>query len=157
VVLALSSEMHSQVQRMIFTTLQRAVTPLLDTQRSASVATIATDNDVHKVFLDGLRSVLEQCGEALVTGWDIAFSTIDSVFVSGNISGHPVQDTQSTISARSPRLLRPAFGSLQLICSDFLASLPNSCLIMLVDTLFKFSTQDDDLNISLTVSQFPGV
>lgn len=149
-VLSMPSEVHGTIQHRIFTTLQNAVRPLFDPQRTTSVATISTDVDVHKVVLDGLRSVLEQCGEALVTGWDIAFRIIDSVFSSDNVAVRPSQDTQ--ISARSPRLLRPAFGSLQLICSDFLVSLPNSCLILLVDTLFKFCTQDDDLNISLTAS-----
>ncbi|KAG7149665.1 Protein MON2 like protein [Verticillium longisporum] len=45
-------------------------------------------------------------------------------------------------------------SSLQLICSDFLTSLPNDCFLILVDTLYKFSSQYDDLNIALTTVTF---
>jgi hypothetical protein len=59
---------------------------------------------------------------------------------------------KTKVATISPRLIRSAFNSLQLICSDFLSSLPNSCFLMLVDTLYNFCSQNDDLNISLTVS-----
>src|SRR5690606_2540120 len=52
---------------------------------------------------------------------------------------------------RAVKLIRPSFASLQLICSDFLPSLPNACFLNLVDTLYKFCTQDDELNVALTV------
>jgi len=118
------------------------------------VSSVSTDIDVHRIILEGLKSIIEGCGENLVSGWHIAFEIIDSGFASQK-STQEHQKKKSEIGllcTKSPKLTRSAFGSLQLICSDFLSSLPNSCLLILVDTLYKFCSQDDDLNIALTVS-----
>jgi len=125
---------------------------LESSEREMSVAIHATDVDVHKIILEGLKSILEQCGETFVTGWDIVFDIIGSVFVEDRLhEDGSIKESKAT-TTRSSRLIRSSFNSLQLICSDFLSSLPNSCFIILVDTLYNFCTQDDDLNISLTVS-----
>jgi hypothetical protein len=98
---------------------------------------------------------VEECGESLVQGWEVAFDIIGSVFILKETAGNEKAATDPTlIKTRSPKLVRASFSSLQLIASDFLASLPNSCFLILVDTLYKFSSQDDDLNIALTVSRF---
>lgn len=120
---------------------------------AGSVSSASTDIDVHRILLEGLKSIVEGSGEALVSGWDIAFEIIGSGFLAFN----GIQERRKTpetrmLSTKSPKLTRSAFGSLQLICSDFLSALPNSCLLILVDTLYKFCSQDDDLNIALTVS-----
>lgn len=145
--LSLPDEPRSTIQLRLLQTFRGALQPLESNERDSSVSTHATDIDVHKVILEGLKSILEQCGETFISGWDIAFEIIGSVFVkSGN--DHALKAT----TTRSSRLIRSSFNSLQLICSDFLSSLPNSCFIILVDTLYHFCTQDDDLNISLTVN-----
>ena len=129
--------------------------PLLKHARGASVANVATDVDVHRIILEGLKSIVEGCGENLVSGWDVTFDIIGTVFD----SMPPVAERRGSVAnpglltTRSSKLVRSAFSSLQLICSDFLASLPNSCFLILVDTLYKFCSQDDDLNIALTVSR----
>lgn len=135
--------------------LRDALTPLLRHARGGSVADHATDIDVHRILLEGLKSIIEGCGENLVCGWDTAFDIIGSVFE----TERPVfKEKSKTVSGggilttRSSKLVRSSFGSLQLICSDFLPSLPKSCFLTLVDTLYKFCSQDDDLNIALTVS-----
>lgn len=84
-------------------------------------------------------------------GWDVAFEIIDSVFMAKDTIAEEGRESSKPIGTRSSKLVRSAFGSLQLICSDFLASLPNSCFLILVDALYNFSSQDDDLNIALTV------
>ncbi|PQE03900.1 endosomal peripheral membrane protein [Rutstroemia sp. NJR-2017a BVV2] len=132
------------IQTMLLEALSRALQPLQNKERQTTVAIHSTDVEVHKAILEGLKSILEQCGETFISGWDIAFEIIGSVFV-GN-------DTKT--STRSAKLIRSSFNSLQLICSDFLSSLPNSCFLILVDTLYHFCTQDDDLNISLTTVTF---
>ena len=143
------------IQLRLLECLRDSLSPLNRNSRSASFANVATDIDVHKIILEALKDVLEGCGESLISGWDIAFEIIGSGFrQSGTIQedgGRGSETKPSLLSTRSPKLTRSAFGSLQLICSDFLSSLPNACFLTLVDSLYKFCSQDDDLNISLTV------
>lgn len=145
--LSLPDEPRSVIQLRLLETFRGALQPLESNERESSVAIHSTDIDVHKVILEGLKSILEQCGETFISGWDIAFEIIGSVFIKDTAN----RGFKAT-TTRSSRLIRSSFNSLQLICSDFLSSLPNSCFIILVDTLYNFCTQDDDLNISLTVS-----
>ena len=46
--------------------------------------------------------------------------------------------------------MRTAFQSLQLIVTDFLPTMPCTCLSICVDVTAKFGLQCQDLNISLT-------
>jgi hypothetical protein len=151
--LPLGDDDRSPIQLRLLETLQVALHPLESDDRQASVSSHSIDVDAHKIVLDGLKSMLEQCGETFISGWDIAFDIIGSVFVESNLRDDGSIKESKATTTRSSRLIRSSFNSLQLICSDFLPSLPNSCFLMLVDTLYNFCTQDDDLNISLTVSR----
>ncbi|KAL8284562.1 hypothetical protein RB600_009127 [Gaeumannomyces tritici] len=150
-------EIRGELQLRLLEALRDALLPLQMSHRETTVATHATDIDIHKVILDGLKSIIENCGESLLSGWDITFEIIDSIFLprrlasenEENDDGHP-----EILGTRSVKLIKPSFSSLQLICSDFLDSLPNSCFLHLVDTLYKFSSQDDDLNVALTTVTF---
>lgn len=107
------------------------------------------ETEIHRLALESLRSILEHCGDSLEIGWTSVLTIVNSIFAT------PVND--HTTGAASPRprsqkLVSSAFGSLQLICSDFLNSVPPSHILSLLDTLHSFSAQDQDLNISLTVS-----
>lgn len=139
--LQLPDDLRSGVQLRLLEALNRALIPLQFENRETTVSIHTADIDVHKIILEGLKSLLEQCGETFITGWDIAFEIIGSVFVENSLAEN------SKVSTRSARLIRSSFNSLQLICSDFLSSLPNTCFLILVDTLYRFCTQDDDLNI----------
>lgn len=155
-------EERTAVQNRAFLALRSAIQPLCEVSRDVTATSHPTDIDIHKVVLQGLKDILEQCGETIISGWEIAFEVIGSVFT------HDSQDSDSHMqysdkgrsaprpvpSTRSTKLTRSSFASLQLICSDFLPSLPSSCFLILVDTLYDFCTQDDDLNICLTVSMF---
>lgn len=149
--MSVPDEFRVNIQHRLLHTFRRALEPLETKERDVSVATSTIDIDVHKIILEGFKNLLEQCGETLISGWDVAFEIIGSVFIHGNKPGCEVTDNACHSWSRSPRLIRSSFGSLQLICSDFLSSLPSSCFLILVDTLYNFCTQDDDLNICLTV------
>ncbi|RFU36309.1 hypothetical protein B7463_g41, partial [Scytalidium lignicola] len=152
--LSLPDEDRGAVQLRLLGAFRRALEPLQLTERQGSVSTHTTDVDVHKTVLEGLNSMLEKCGETLVSGWDIAFEIIGSVFLNNDGSDELHLDGSKPSTVRSARLIRSSFNSLQLICSDFLSSLPNSCFLILVNTLYRFCTQDEDLNISLTTVTF---
>ncbi|KAH6981212.1 hypothetical protein BKA56DRAFT_586833 [Ilyonectria sp. MPI-CAGE-AT-0026] len=153
----LPDESRGEIQLRLLVALRSSLVPLLKEDREVSVATHTTDIDIHKIILEGLKSIIESCGESLVSGWDIAFEIIGTIFITKKFN--PVDRRGSLanpilLDTRSGRLIRASFNSLQLICSDFLASLPNSCFLILVDTLYKFCSQDDDLNIALTTVTF---
>lgn len=120
------------------------------------------DTEIHHLALETLKSVLEQWGGVLIAGWEIVFDIISSTFhevesVLSTVGGHNHSTTleqRQSCSTRSPELVRSSFNSLRLICSDFLSSLSTPCILMLVDTLYRFCSQPEDFNISLTVSEF---
>lgn len=146
----LADDVRGQVQFRLLEAFRDALLPLQEEHRERTVASHATDVEIHRVVLEGLKSILENCGETLVNGWDLTFDIIDSIFISEPPSTN-AQNVAKSLTARSTKLIKASFGSLQLICSDFLSSLPNSCFLNLVDTLYKFCSQDDDLNVALTV------
>lgn len=151
----LEEDARAGVQLRLLEALRDALVPLQAEDRDVSVANHGTDVEIHKIILDGLKSMLENCGEALVSGWTIAFDIIGSIFVYRKFGVPERRGTQqSVLMTRSAKLIRPSFNSLELICSDFLAALPNSCFLRLVDTLYEFCTQGDDLNIALTVLSY---
>ncbi|KAI0183579.1 endosomal peripheral membrane protein [Xylaria flabelliformis] len=154
---AQNDETRARVQLRILESLRASLNPLEEENRVASVATYATDIDIHKIILDGLKGLLDECGESLLSGWNVIFEIIGTIFLPRRLSVENSSDeriTQQNLTTRSPRLIRSAFSSLQLVCSDFLSSLPKSCFLILVDTLYKFCSQDDDLNIALTTVTF---
>ncbi|KAJ6259107.1 hypothetical protein Dda_6004 [Drechslerella dactyloides] len=102
------------------------------------------DADIHKSALESLTKMLEHSGENLKSGWDILFNIIKTAFK------QPVEGKISRPAGKSVRLLRTSFASLQLICTDFLGLLPIDCVLVLIDTLYSFCAQVEDLNISLT-------
>lgn len=148
-----TEDVRGEIQSRILGAFRDSLLPLQLENREVSVITHAVDVDIHKIILEGLKNLLENCGESLALGWEITFEIIDSIFISRN-TGSDAPSSQSVLPTRSPKLIRPSFASLQLICSDFLPSLPNACFLNLVDTLYKFCTQDDDLNVALTVCPF---
>ena len=153
---AVSSEpkdARGTIQLRLLKALRSGLAPLESDDRAIAVANHATDIDIHRIILDGLKSLLEGCGEALVSGWDTAFEIIDSIFVERRFPAGNIMEP--VIVTRSARLIKSSFASLQLICSDFLPSLPSSCFLHLVDTLYNFCSQDDDLNVALTVRDHP--
>lgn len=121
-------------------------------QRLNSRISQSCDFEIHKAIIETSRSILEQCGESLVLGWDTVFAIIMSTFdnsVSGDVN---ISDVKRSYVSTSSKILRSSFGPLQLICSDFTSSVPHSCGLTLLETMYAFSSQQQDLNISLTVS-----
>lgn len=156
---SLGDENRGKVQLRLLEALRDSLVPLQMEARASSIANYATDVDIHRAVLDGLKSLLDDGGDTLVSGWDVAFEIIGSIFMNKRFAEDTKgPEAQSTVQlTRSPKLIRSSFNSLQLISSDFLSSLPNSCFLILVDTLYKFCSQHDDLNIALTVNFYAPV
>jgi hypothetical protein len=133
-------------QRQILQSLRAEVSQVVkvnDPEDSLNIG--AAESDIHVSAIDTLNKVLDQCGSKLVDGWDIVFEIINTVF-----EETPTRQK----SDRLPRLIKSGFESLNLICNDFLAVLPEKCLMNLVNTLSKFCHQGRDLNISFASISF---
>ncbi|MCJ1311492.1 hypothetical protein MMC25_005164 [Agyrium rufum] len=113
--------------------------------------------DIHRRTLQCLQAVLAQYGDTLSDGWADVFYLLTSVFES-KVNGHtltfPNGDSQPNIQLRAPNLVRASFGPLELICSDFLDSVPTDHFDSLVLAISKFCIQQQDFNISLTATNF---
>ena len=138
--------------------LERLVKALHVGKVAETRTTKSCDAEIHRLSLETLRSSLELCGDSLVSGWDSIFTIIASAFDDNGGSFNQTSQPDAVGSARvihakSSQLVRSSFGSLQLICSDFLVSVPSTCLPMLLEITQSFCLQRDDFNISLTVSQ----
>ena len=110
------------------------------------------DDEIHRLLLEAVRAILEHCGDSLVSGWRTVFNILMTTFDTSVAAGGIERIDLSILRTSSAKLVRSSFGSLQLICSDYLQSVPLSCLPMLIDTLYFFCSQALDFNISLTVS-----
>lgn len=129
------------------------------------LASRSMDLEIHDAALETLKSVLEGSGQSIVAGWDLVFDLISSVF-EGTSSGTVGEETAiispRAISSkqigpptvRSPKLVRTAFDSLQLVASDFISLLPATCLLDLIKCFSCFASQAEDFNISLTTTTF---
>lgn len=143
-------------QKMVFSSLNMLVRRLYEQDDDLS----NVDIDIHNKVLDSVRAVLEKSGEALTAGWDTMIAIIGSVFDIDDTEelqreNGVIKEGWLKLSSQfvAPYLGRSAFGVMQLLCSDFLAPLPQTCLSPLVEILFRFASQTSDLNISLTVSR----
>ena len=149
------------VQQRSLSALQNGIKALQGRHNMKPGLLMPADADVQQSFLDSLRSILERCGDSIVTGWNTVFYIIGTTFVP---DGHSTsyQDGEPKAEAKreshhtgviSIKLARTAFSSLQLICSDFLNIIPKSCASALTNLLSQFCSQTSDMNISLTVWQ----
>lgn len=163
--ISMYDEQREQIQARILATLQRQISVLRLNDIQTKDAYSDTDVRVHQIALDALKNVIEQCGESLVAGWASVLDSLLSVFLPENEprdSEHRKRNEQGDrkyesriVRVVSRSLARSAFATVQLVCSDFLASVPDACLSTLLELLLNFCGQQDDLNMSLTVSSTP--
>lgn len=160
--ISMYDEQREQIQARILATLQRQILVLRLNDIKTKGEYSDVDVRVHQIALDALKSVIEQCGESLVAGWASVLDSLMSVFLpsekaqedaGGDTREVDIERRESrTVHVISRSLARSAFATVQLVCSDFLASVPDACLSALLELLLNFCGQQDDLNMSLTVS-----
>ncbi|KAM0249876.1 hypothetical protein ACHAQJ_008850 [Trichoderma viride] len=95
----LPPDVRGTIQLRLLGALRDSLKPLQKGGRDISVSNATTDTDIHRIILDGLRGIIEDCGQTLVSGWDVTFDIIGSVFTmkEANLD----DDHESIISARS--------------------------------------------------------
>ncbi|KAL8870403.1 MAG: hypothetical protein Q9174_003549 [Haloplaca sp. 1 TL-2023] len=144
-----SSQQHDDIVAGCLNAMAAAVSCIWSTAHSTYVHNCGLE--IHMMELAALGSILEKCGDSIVAGWKTVFAIITSIFETVTTDGAGKQAIQeSTFRPKSSKLVRQSFASLQLICSDFLTAVPDQFMVPLIDTLYQFCSQDQDLNISLT-------
>jgi hypothetical protein len=152
-------ELQRRVQAQVLEALASQADPDL---RSSHGQSSSTDIDIRKGALETLYKILEVSGHSFICGWERIFSLLRSACPSDterNLSNPEaasaaLQATTTASSARTPVLVRASFPSIQLICTDFLASLSVDELRLCVTTLADYGKQPEDVNVALTVRAF---
>ncbi|KZP00948.1 hypothetical protein CALVIDRAFT_580907 [Calocera viscosa TUFC12733] len=119
--------------------------------------------EIRKMGLETLHLILQQAGHTLVLGWETIFQILSSVI---RLDVYASEESANVAQLESPKrrpapiittpvkndptLIRVAFLSLKLICSDYLPSLSIEQLRLCITTLVTFGQQKEDLNIALT-------
>ncbi|KAF2748140.1 hypothetical protein M011DRAFT_401549 [Sporormia fimetaria CBS 119925] len=149
---SMTDEEHHKIQSRILSALQMQIRALYNEQQ-LNGRHHPISIQVHQIALEALKNVIEQCGDSLTAGWDAVFDSLLSIFsgaedVEAEASGLP------RCNVISKSLARSAFGSVQLVCSDFLAAVPEKSFSQLLRLLLNFCCQQDDFNMSLTSVTF---
>lgn len=159
---SLQSSERNEIQLRGFLALKTLLSGLYGKEHRLSSTSRGGDFQIHELTLETLKSILEECGDSITAGWDLVFGLVSSVFETeqiqfdeGNAAPSPslrkLPDSENT-HVRSARLVRTAYDCLQLVATDFLALLPATCLLELVETFSYFTAQKEDFNISLATT-----
>ncbi|XP_035258149.1 protein MON2 homolog isoform X1 [Anguilla anguilla] len=89
--------------------------------------------DIRHKQLESVLQILQSQGDRLGPGWPLVLGVIGAI---RNDQGES--------------LIRMAFQCLQLVVTDFLPTMPCTCLQIVVDVAGSFGLQNQELNISLT-------
>ncbi|XP_076127659.1 protein MON2 homolog isoform X2 [Alosa pseudoharengus] len=89
--------------------------------------------DIRHKQLECVLQILQSQGDSLGPGWPLVLGVIGAI---RNDQGES--------------LIRTAFQCLQLVVTDFLPTMPCTCLQIVVDVAGSFGLQNQELNISLT-------
>lgn len=160
--LSMTDEQRNEIQTRILSAVQTQISVLHQDDDESDDSYDDTNIRIHQIALEALKSVIEQCGESLVAGWDAVFQSLLSIFSTRSLAientkrdseglESDANKTAQVVEVISKSLARSAFGSVQLVCSDFLAAVPDRSLSILLELLLKFCRQQEDFNMSLTV------
>ena len=109
---------------------------------------ISTDYDVRSAGYHTLNQILESSGHSLQVGWTTIFGMLNAVCQTRSNLDPP--NRQSASTRGDANLVRIAFPSLNLICTDFLSSLDHDAMRQCIACLGHFGRQREDVNITLS-------
>lgn len=147
---------EKQIEQQLFDVLSWEIRP-----RVSGTITLA-DIDVRLAGLQTLQVVLESCGHALTVVWPTVFDILGSIFAepvqpsernslkSRRSSDLPPLDLTGISGKSQTQMLRMAFPSVNLICSDFVLSFDAAAMECAISTLQRYGQQRLDVNITLS-------
>lgn len=147
---SMRSAKDSKIQHQVFEVLggQVAVLPVS--------TLVSTDYDVRAAGYQTLNQILESSGHSLQVGWTTIFSMLNNVCRHVKLEPETAPQTAHAASRVSAygkgdaNLVRIAFPSLNLICTDFLSSLDPDSMRQCITSLGYFGRQQEDVNITLS-------
>lgn len=147
-------EKRVEVQRRSISILTRLIVGLYD---ESGAELTSGDLEVQSQVVKALQALLQGHGNSLVAGWNRIVVILSSVFERTGKSPARADDEQALIDWEqiskdllSVELGRIAFATAQLVCSDFLSAVPRTAIPALIELLYRFVGQTEDLNMSLT-------
>jgi hypothetical protein len=136
----LPSDRQSDVQRRVLAALTSQVSARQDSAQTSA------ELEIRNMGLHTLLGILETSGHTIAAVWPTVFGILETVCNSADQS--EVQSSQ--LSKTKGNLIRTAFSSLNLACSDYLSTFSADTARLCIHALFAFSTQPYDLNIALS-------
>jgi len=115
---------------------------------------LATDYEIRAAGFKTLNQILESSGHSLQVGWGTIFDMLKGV-CKNEAKQEAVPDTPNInrptalFSKGDANLVRIAFPSLTLICTDFLTALDSDSMRQCIACLGYFGRQREDVNITL--------
>lgn len=103
--------------------------------------------EIHLIILETLNELMESYNKSLTIddSWDIIFRIINNPF-----EFNKLDDINDTLKDKINSLVNSSFNCLKLILNQLISTLPITKFKMLIDTLFNFGIQTNDLNISFS-------
>lgn len=162
-----ATETQNRMQIEVLTSL-KGITNSNSSNTSPEASSVR--HEVQRRGLHTLHDILQREGHAINVGWSLVFDMIrgatettpptDTSFsvTSEEISTIHEEPRTPTVhsefaggqDSRKSAIIRAAFASLQLICTDFLSSLDLACLKACIEALGAFGSLPDDMNASFT-------
>lgn len=132
---------QSLVQKQIFEALSQQVQALPSGHHNA------TDLEIRTRGLITLSTILESSGHTIASVWPSVFRIIDNV---SSTTKDMLRSGGSQANKAQVNLVRTAYPSLNLACSDYLSTFDANTAQDCLDSLCKFANQQFDMNIALS-------
>ncbi|PVV04129.1 hypothetical protein BB560_001385 [Smittium megazygosporum] len=113
-------------------------------------------SEVQSLALSTLNQLLQTSGHSICNAWDVVFDILESAVESTSElktkspSANAGAMFNTAASTRENSLVRIAFPSLQLVCTDFIGNLSLGSIRRCVSVLGSYAHQSSDLNVALT-------
>ncbi len=133
--------------------------PMIPEQGDQSLSKLPFLNEVRKQGLEIINKLLQNSGQCIKNGWITILEIVYLVVQAGQrkkdvlsvVTSTPQEvPSEASVNTKASGLIRLAFPSIQLICTDFMSFLSPTGLSRLIQTVSAIGTVTDDVNISLT-------
>lgn len=119
---------------------------IFDAGSTSETLVVNCETEIHLKVLSTVHELIDKYDSFYQHTWKQVFSIINTPFIAGAV----FESKDSNLNEKKAQLINYAFETLKLILDEFLENLPSNQLKMVTDTLFNFSEQQYDLNISFS-------
>lgn len=145
-------DLHSfnTINNLCLTGLNNIITALNDIAFEPQELLIINNNkiELHLIVLQTLTEIMENYNKSLTVddSWDIMFRIINNPFTFNTL----LDEINDTLKDKINILINSSFNCLKLILNEFISTLPVTKFKILIDSLYNFGLQGNDLNISFS-------